>query len=294
MKSFITIAVLAILLASCQKNSQNPTTSSPTDQPTDPIIKSDMTSTTVSTEAALKAAVAAAKAGDIITISGTINLTSTLQLLNSGTSSSKINISGGTLNCSAMASGSWGVKVHGSYWNVQNIHLPRAPDAGIVFQTGGNNYVNNITTDFCGDTGLQVYNGAFNVSVNNCHSSSNYDPANGGENADGFGCKLSSGAGNKFTGCVATSNSDDGYDLYGNPNPVVITSCTANSNGADVNGDGNGFKLGSSGQNMHHTITNSAANNNRAWGFTRNGNAKGAVTYSGLTGSGNGSGLIDL
>ncbi|HSC37274.1 MAG TPA: right-handed parallel beta-helix repeat-containing protein [Chitinophagaceae bacterium] len=294
MKSFISVAVLAILLAACQKNTENPVTTSPTDQPTDPIIKSDMTSTTVTTEAALKAAVAAAKAGDIITISGTINLTSTLQLLNSGTSSSKINISGGTLNCSGMPSGSWGVKVNGSYWNVQNIHITRARDAGIVFQTGGNNYVNNITTDFCGDTGLQVYNGAFNVSVNNCHSSSNNDAANGGENADGFACKLSSGSGNKFTGCVATSNSDDGYDLYGNPYPVVITSCTANSNGSGVNGDGNGFKLGSSGQNMHHTITNSSASNNEHWGFTRNGNAKGAVIYSGLTGSGNGSGLIDL
>jgi hypothetical protein len=294
MKNFLsTIAVLAILCAGCQKNSEQPVSPTSTTNPTDPIIKADMTSTTVTTEAALKAAVAAAKAGDVITISGTINLTSTLQLL-SGTSSSKINISGGTLNCSGQPSGSWGVKVNGSWWNVQNIHITHAPDAGIIFQTGGNNYVNNITTDFCGDTGLQVYNGASNVSVNNCHSSSNNDAANGGENADGFACKLSSGAGNHFTGCVATSNSDDGFDLYGNPNPVVITSCTANSNGSGVNGDGNGFKLGSSGQNMHHTITNSSASNNEAWGFTRNGNAKGAVSYSGLTGSGNGSGLIDL
>ena len=48
-------------------------------------------------------------------------------------------------------------------------------------------------------------------------------------------------------------------------------------------------------QNMHHKITNSVASyNSPGWGFTRNGNAKGAVTYSGLSGTGNAAGLIDL
>jgi hypothetical protein len=298
MKNLISVCALVIAMTGCQKISEQQSSTSGSDSPAEVSAQNsthvNAVNTTVTTEATLKAAVANAKAGDIITISGTINLTSTLQLLNSGTSSAKINISGGTLNCSGQPSGSWGVKVNGSYWNVQNIHITRAPDCGIVFQTGGNNYVNNLTTDYCGDSGLQVYNGAYNVSVNNCHSNSNNDAANGGENADGFACKLSSGSGNKFTGCSAASNSDDGYDLYGNPYPVVITSCSANSNGSGGNGDGNGFKLGSSGQNMHHTITNSSASNNRAWGFTRNGNAKGAVSYSGLSGSGNGSGLIDL
>ncbi len=294
MKSLFSIAMLAIIIASCQKNNGAPASNQPASS-TPSLIRSDMTSTTVTTESALKAAVAAAKAGDIITISGTINLTSTLQLLNSGTSSSKINISGGTLNCAGVGSGNWGVKVNGSYWNVQNIHITKAPAAGIVFQLGGNNYVNNLTTDYNGDTGLEVYNGAYNVSINNCHSTQNYDPSTGGENADGIDVKLSSGAGNTITGCTSTYNSDDGYDLYGNPYPVVITNCVANNNGKDVNGDGNGFKLGSSGQNMHHKITNSSASNNSpGWGFTRNGNAKGAVTYSGLTGSGNAAGLIDL
>jgi len=298
MKNFISVCALVIAMTGCQKISEQQSSTSASDSPAEVseqnTTRVNAVSTTVTTEAALKTAVKNAKGGDVITISGTINLTSTLQLLNSGSSSSKINISGGTLNCSAMPSGSWGVKVNGSYWNVQNIHITRAPDCGIVFQTGGNNYVNNLLTDYCGDSGLQVYNGAYNVSVNNCRSNSNNDASNGGENADGFACKLSSGSGNKFAGCTASSNSDDGWDLYGNPNPVTITSCTANSNGSGSAGDGNGFKLGSSGQNMHHTITNSSASNNRAWGFTRNGNAKGAVSYSGLSGSGNPKGLIDL
>jgi hypothetical protein len=298
MKNFISVCALVIVMTGCQKISEQQSSTTASDSPAEasaqPVTQVNAVSTTVTTEAALKTAVKNAKPGDVITISGTINLTSTLQLLNSGTSSAKINISGGTLNCSGLPSGSWGVKVNGSYWNVQNIHITRAPDCGIVFQTGGNNYVNNITTDYCGDSGLQVYNGAYNVSVNNCHSSENYDAANGGENADGFACKLSSGSGNKFTNCATNHNSDDGWDLYGNPYPVSISGCSANNNGYGGNGDGNGFKLGSSGQNMHHTITNSSASNNKGWGFTRNGNAKGAVSYSGLTGSGNARGLIDL
>ena len=293
MKNNLMIALLVISLAGCSKNDN------PVEAPKAPAtasigqVTAAATSTTVTTEAALKTAVANAKPGDVITISGTIKLTSTLQLLNSGTSSAKINISGGTLN--AAGAGSWGVKVNGSYWNIQNIHITGGPSCGIVFQTGGNNYVNNLTTDYNGNTGIQVYNGAYNVSVNNCKSNQNYDVSAGGEDADGFACKLSSGAGNTFTGCYASYNSDDGWDLYGNPNPVKITSCTAEHNGKGANGDGNGFKLGSAGQNIHHTITNSIANyNSPGWGFTRNGNAKGAVSYSGLSGTGNAAGLIDL
>jgi len=293
MKKLFSMTVLAIAFAACQKSDLSQPTSTPSLTSTTAAAVTPLVSTTVTTESALKAAVAAAKAGDIITISGTISLTSTLQLLNSGTSSSKINISGGTLNCAG--TGGWGVKVNGSYWNIQNIHITEAPSVGIAFQVGGNNYVNNLTTDYNGDDGILVYNGAYNVSVNNCHSTQNYDVATLGENADGYGCKLSSGSGNQFTSCSATYNSDDGFDLYGNPYPVVITSCTADHNGKGADGDGNGFKLGSSGQDIHHKITNSEASyNSPGWGFTRNGNAAGAVIYSGLTGTGNAAGLIDL
>ena len=294
MKHNLKIALLAIVITSCSKGNDPTAPSSPAIPSSTNIGEvTAAATTTVTTEAALKTAVANAQPGDIIAISGTINLTSTLQLLNSGTASAKINIYGGTLNCAG--AGSWGVKVNGSYWNIQNMHITKAPDCGIVFQLGGNNYVNNVTTDYCGDAGIQVYNGAYNVSVNNCISNQNYDAANSGENADGFACKLSSGSGNSFAGCTATYNADDGYDLYGNPYPVKISGCTANYNGKGANGDGNGFKLGSSGQNIHHTITNSSASyNSPGWGFTRNGNAKGAVSYSGLTGTGNAAGLIDL
>ena len=247
-------------------------------------------STTVTTEAALKSAVSSAAPGDIITISGTINLTSTLQLLNSGTSSSKINISGGVLNCSGISSG-WGIKVNGSWWNIQNMTLKNGPSAGLVFQVGGNNFVNNVTATGFHDTGIQVYNGGFNDNITNSHSSENDDVATGGENADGFTCKLSGGTGNKFDHCTATHNSDDGWDLFGQPSTVTITNCVSTRNGFGSAGDGNGFKLGSAGQNVPHTVTNCSATNNLAWGYDGNGNM-GHITTTGSGGSGNGAGLF--
>ncbi|EJL65197.1 right-handed parallel beta-helix repeat-containing protein [Flavobacterium sp. CF136] len=248
-------------------------------------------STTVTTESALRSAVSSAAAGDVITISGTINLTQTLELAKSGTSSSKINLTGGVLNCSGQPSGSWGVKVNGSYWNITNMTIKNAPDCGIVFQGGGYNYVNNVTTSANGDSGLQIYNGGHDNYVSACKSNDNYDAANAGENADGFACKLSAGKNNVFDGCTANHNSDDGWDLYGQPYTVTIRNCTASNNGFGTNGDGNGFKLGSAGQSVPHTVTNNTATNNLAWGYDGNGNT-GHITITGSGGSGNKKGLF--
>ena len=298
MKKLKSAALLCSLLAfaACTKEKNSPLLPAVKD----PLASAPVTETplsitarsvTVTTEAALKSAVSSAVAGDVITISGTINLTSTLQLLNSGTSSAKINISGGTLNCSGLPSGSWGVKVNGSWWNIQNMVLKSGPSSGIVFQSGGNNFVNNVTATGFKNTGIQVYNGGFNDNITNSNSSENYDVAAGGEDADGFACKLSGGSGNKFDHCTATHNSDDGWDLFGQPSTVKITSCTATRNGYGTNGDGNGFKLGSAGQNVPHTVTNCSATNNKAWGYDGNGNT-GHITITGSGGSGNGAGLF--
>src|ERR1044072_4521952 len=143
-KQISALAALMLLFASCLKVTDQPATASSSSsealQSANEQTIVNAVSTTVTTEAALKTAIANAKAGDVITVSGTIKLTATLQLLNSGTSSSKINFTGGTLDCSGQPSGSWGVKCNGSYWNITNMVIKNAPDAGLVFQTGGNNY----------------------------------------------------------------------------------------------------------------------------------------------------------
>jgi len=249
-----------------------------------------MTSTTVTTESALKTAISNAKAGDVITISGTIKLTSTLQCLNSGTSTSKINFTGGTLDCSGIASG-WGVKVNGSYWNITNMTIKNAPDCGLVLQLGGNNYVYKVTTTGNGDSGLQIYNSSHDNFISYCTSTENYDTANSGENADGFACKLSAGKNNRFDHCTANHNSDDGWDLYGQPYTVTITNCVATNNGYGASGDGNGFKLGSAGQTVAHTVTSCTASYNKAHGYDGNGNT-GHITTTGSGGTGNTLGLF--
>jgi hypothetical protein len=58
-----------------------------------------------------------------------------------------------------------------------------------------------------------------------------------------------------------------GWDLYGQPATVTITNCTATNNGYGGNGDGNGFKLGSAGQNIPHTVTNCTSSYNKASGY---------------------------
>jgi hypothetical protein len=246
-------------------------------------------SSTVTSESALKTAVANAQPGDVITVSGTIFLTSTLQLLNSGTSTAKITLTGGIIDCSSMTSG-WCVKCNGSYWKITNTTIRNSPGCGLVFQVGGYNSVDNVRTTNNKDTGLQIYNGAHDVSVNNSYSAENYDVATGGENADGFACKLSAGSNNRFTGCTAHHNSDDGWDLYGQPSTVVMTSCTSTSNGYGTLGDGNGFKLGSAGQSVPHSVLSCTSSNNLACGYDENGNT-GHITTTGSGGSGNGKGL---
>lgn len=247
-------------------------------------------SVTVTTESALRSAINSATAGTIINLGGNITLTSQLQLLNSGTSSSKINFNGNgyTLDCSGMSSG-WGVKVNGSYWNICNMTITNAPSCGIVFQVGGNNYVYYVRTTYNGNSGLQIYNSAHDNYIYKCESYYNYDSENGGEDADGFACKLSAGKNNVFEGCVAAYNSDDGWDLYGQLYPVTIKSCTAKYNGyidsaltTTENGDGNGFKLGSSGISVAHVVSSSSAYGNLASGFDGNGNT-GSITISDCT-----------
>ena len=233
----------------------------------------------VTSESALKSAVSNAKAGDTINLGANIKLTSTLQLLKSGTSSSKINFNGcgKTLDCSGISSG-WGVKCNGSYWNICNMTIKNAPDCGLVFQSGGYNYVYYVKTLNNKDSGLQIYNSSHDNYIYKCESYYNYDTENGGENADGFACKLSGGKNNKFEGCIAAYNSDDGWDLYGQPYSVYFVNCEAKYNGytqsggTTANGDGNGFKLGKSGQSVVHYLSGCNAHHNLASGYDGNGN----------------------
>ncbi|MDA8139228.1 MAG: right-handed parallel beta-helix repeat-containing protein [Desulfobacteraceae bacterium] len=153
--------------------------------------------------------------------------------------------------------------------------------------TGTGNTVQNCKTYTNGNTGLNLKSGAGNNLITGCKSYDNYDKAKQGEDADGFGVKAGSASGNRFVNCESYNNSDDGWDFWDNQYGVRLEGCYAHNNGRDVNGDGNGFKLGNDNTSANHYLKDCTATNNRACGFTQNGN-KGANTYINCVSSGNG------
>ncbi|MBC8083393.1 MAG: right-handed parallel beta-helix repeat-containing protein, partial [Hymenobacter sp.] len=182
-----------------------------------------------------------------------------------------------------------GLTVNGNNWYVKGLIVERAGDNGI-FVGGSNNTFELCTTRFNKDSGLQLSRYAStaprsswpaNNLILNCTSYDNQDPTN--ENADGFACKLTSGDGNVFRGCIAHHNIDDGWDFYAKDETgpigiVTVENCVAYSNGAlssgttSGSGDKNGFKLGGSGIPVDHIIRRSVAFNNGKHGITDNNN----------------------
>ena len=181
-----------------------------------------------------------------------------------------------------------GIQLSGDYWYVKGIDVFNAGDNG-MFISGSNNLI-----EFCyfyenSDSGLQIGNRAANNTVLNCDSYYNADSSI--ENADGFACKLDAGDGNKFIGCRAWQNLDDGWDGYLRGTDNITTTyenCSAFLNGklkdgSVGGGDGNGFKTGGSDDKLlkHHAVyTNCIAAGNVVDGFDHNSNRGDVVLYN--------------
>ena len=186
-----------------------------------------------------------------------------------------------------------GLQIDGHYWHVRGLEVFGSADNGI-YVAGNSNIIERCITHHNRDTGLQIGRYSSTAAdpaewpsdnlILNCESYDNYDlPPGGGENADGFACKLTSGTGNVFRGCVSHNNIDDGWDLFtktatGPIGPVVIDQCIAYNNGTLTDGtqnpagDRNGFKLGGEDIAVAHTVTRSIAFGNGKNGFTWNSN----------------------
>lgn len=185
-----------------------------------------------------------------------------------------------------------GIQINADYWHLRGLEVMGSADNGI-FVAGNSNIVELCVTHHNHDTGLQIsrYSStapdeewpSYNL-ILNCDSYDNYDSyPNQGENADGFACKLTSGPGNVFSGCISHNNIDDGWDMFtktdtGPIGPVVIDQCIAYENGvltdgtSNNSGDRNGFKLGGTGIAVDHTVTRCIAFDNGKNGFTFNSN----------------------
>ena len=181
-----------------------------------------------------------------------------------------------------------GFNLSKDYWYFKGIVIRNAGDNGINL-SGSHNIIENCIFYYNKDTGLQISGGGGYNYIYNCDSFENYDSATHGENADGFAPKLDAGPGNVFRGCRAWSNADDGWDFYDAQYEVILDSCWSFDNGyniwGDLNyqGDGNGFKVGSSNISTHHLLMNCIAFGNKAKGFDQNHNGAG-VTILNCTG----------
>ena len=222
----------------------------------------------VTTAQGLRDALLAANAGDsIIVASGIYEFDAPLSVLSSGTEEQPIVVIAEgerpTLDFSVMEenAANRGWNLDQDYWKIKGIKIEGAGDNG-MYIAGSNNHI-----EFCDflrnkDTGLQIGDGGANNLILNCDSYYNADSSI--ENADGFACKLTAGTGNKFEGCRAWNNLDDGWDGYLRENDNITTTytnCWAINNGyledgTEGLGDGNGFKTGGSDdKNLKHNAS---------------------------------------
>ncbi|MBO2008207.1 InlB B-repeat-containing protein [Hymenobacter negativus] len=243
-----------------------------------------------------RAITAIADGGTIYMLGGTYSYSTgvTIAYGNNGTTGKRIEAYQGqvpVLNFSgqATANANRGFTVNGNKWYIKGLIVERAGDNGIY--VGGSFCTFELcTTRYNKDSGLQLGRYASTATraqwphdnlILNCTSYDNQDPGN--ENADGFACKLTTGANNKFKGCISHHNIDDGWDFYaktdtGPIDPVTLEDCVAYSNGAlsvgstSGSGDKNGFKLGGSGIAVAHLVVRCVAFNNGHHGFTDNDN----------------------
>lgn len=185
-----------------------------------------------------------------------------------------------------------GIVVEGSYYHIKGLTITNCGAQGMQI-SGSHNIIENCVFAYNGNTGCDII-GASNKSYNewphdnlikNCTSYGNYDwdrlDNMQGEDADGLGCRLTTGDNNVFDGCIAYNNSDDGYDLFtkhltGAIGPVTIKNSIAFSNGYSITGEsmknGNGFKLGGRAIEVSHLVENCIAFYNKANGFDDNSN----------------------
>lgn len=243
-------------------------------------------------------ALAAVTAGQMLllepgtyTVPYTAGVANTIKLSKSGTASAPIRVV--AANCGRAVidfsfpeqqwvQDSFGISLTGSYWYFKGIEITRAGYQG-VYVTGKYNTFENCAFHNNRNTGLEINKGGAYTTVINSDAYRNYDPKKLGSMADGFGPKQTQGPGNKFIGCRAWENSDDGFDMFDSPEVVTVENSWAFRNGVDIwnyggfTGNGNGFKLGGNAIVARNRITNSVAFDNPKKGFDQNNNAGGVT-----------------
>jgi hypothetical protein len=135
-----------------------------------------------------------------------------------------------------------GITLAGDDYHLKGLTIEKAGSFGILI-SGSHNLVENCVTRYNGNTGLQIglpgkvenpgHLPSQNV-IRNCDSYRNFDPyairsdtgkPAPGNDADGFGCRSNPGPDNRFEGCRAWENADDGWDFYRSAVPTEVVRC---------------------------------------------------------------------
>lgn len=255
-----------------------------------------------------KTALSKATAGDVLHLqNGKYSITyksgekNTIYLSKSGTAQAPITIMATngepavidfSFPAQAWVQDSYGFDITGDYWYFKNIDVTRAGYQG-VYVKGAHNTFDNCAFYNNRNTGLEINKGGSYTTVLNCDAYKNYDPKKNGSMADGFGPKQEQGPGNKFIGCRAWENSDDGYDCYDSEEKVTFENCWAFRNGVDVwnygnfEGNGNGFKVGGNHVPADNSLSHCVAFGHPNKGFDQNNN-RGSLTILNCTSYDNG------
>jgi hypothetical protein len=150
---------------------------------------------------------------------------------------------------------------------------------GVYARDASHNYYELLSTHDNYESGFQLQGASSNNTVIYLDSYRNRDPRKNGESADGFACKEGSGEGNSLRNARLWDNVDDGLDLFMFGSAVTLEEVYAWGNGVNrwgfssFEGDGNGFKLGITGNPpANHIVRNCMAFSNAKKGFIDNGN----------------------
>jgi parallel beta-helix repeat protein len=240
----------------------------------------------------LQHAIAQVRRGEVIVVRGGVyEESSTINFQNNGLPDQRITLTAypgevPIFDFAPMArvSNNHGFRINVSFWHIIGLTVRNAAHNGIRMD-GSYNILEQMTAYGNHDTGIHMAGSASNNLILNSDSfrNFNYDTNRTprvGNNADGFGAKFDNlGANNRYVGCRAWENSDDGFDFWRAPNTIVIENSWAFRNGdasvfgnpANFEGNGNGFKLGGDYVHTPHVVRRSVAFEN----FGANGNAKG-------------------
>lgn len=234
----------------------------------------------------IQATIAAAVPGDVIFLrGGTYNLTSSLNITNSGTQDKRITIESypgetAIIDASAQPRVTPGVTINlsANYITFRNIEITGMVEQG-MYISGSFNIIEYCVIHDNSLSGLMVFNDytnpratQYNIIRNNTFYANSDAALSGGEynlggNADGI--SISCGFGTIVEHNVVFNNSDDGIDVWRAVNSIVRYNIVY-GNGSGPNGNGNGIKSGGPAPGDNNLIAHNLVFNNKEVGITWN------------------------